>query len=142
MERLYEYQRMLIQRGVRDSNALRMFAAQLMQEDGALNENTIGDHGCSFGILQYNSCKHDGISAKRFLSLHPEWKGYRYQLQQMADERAAAYKVYHGDIARAVIDHNCPWCAEMHLDSCYANQKRLKKCYYESVTDRSTDFTI
>jgi len=114
--RLVEYQDILCDLGVKKSSDLKLFATQLLQENGALAENVIGDHGCSLGIPQYNACAHNHVSAKTFLKTHPEWLSYRYQLKWMALAMMDKYDRF-GDVRRAIIGHNSPASASRNQDT-------------------------
>ncbi len=105
--RLREYQDMLRARGVTDMGQLRLLVAQIMQENGALTPDRIGDHGCSFGILQYNACSHNNLSAKHFLARNPQWRDYRFQLASLADEVKINLKQF-GTIRCTIVWHNGP----------------------------------
>lgn len=132
-DRLRAYQRLLKAKGITKPDDLKLLAAQLIQENGALSESTIGDHGCSIGMIQYNACAHAGISAKRFLQLHPEWKDWHYQLEQMATMVAERYAMYHGNIKQVVTHHNSPAAAKRGVDTAAG--------YYRSVVSRTALLT-
>ena len=71
-----------------------LLIAHLYSENGAMNEDSITDHGCSFGLLQWNACAHYGMSASAYLTKHPEMKAWdaqvRFYLADMQD-RIAKY---------------------------------------------------
>ncbi len=118
------YQRKLKARGVTDT---KLFVAQLIQEAGSLNPATIGDHGCSFGLIQYNACAKHRMSAASFLKKHPEWKTAETQLEWMAD--SVAWRMERYDSVRlAVIAHNSPAAAARGTDT--------KAGYYKAVSRR------
>jgi hypothetical protein len=121
---LADYQRKLHARGIKDT---KLFVAQLIQEAGSLDPATIGDHGCSFGIIQYNACSKHRMSAKAFLAKHPEWKTTEKQLTWMADSVAWRMKRY-GNIRLAVISHNSPAAAARGVDT--------KAGYFTAVSKR------
>lgn len=113
-ERLAAYQDMLRARGITDTEHLKLLTAQLVQENGAIDEKVIGDKGCSFGLLQYNACAHHKMSAKAFLS-KPQWKewnDWRFQLERMADMVAERNRIYDGKIRCVVVHHNGPAFAQ------------------------------
>jgi hypothetical protein len=128
VDRMHEYQQMLCDAGITDADTIKLFSAQLAQEGGTFNGETLGDKNCyvknrgrlhgghsSFGLIQYNSWSSDGVSTERFLEFHPEWKDYRCQLRWMVDQvvgRLAKYPAW-----LAVVDHNCPACARNGHDS-------------------------
>lgn len=101
---------MLKARGITDPDKLKLLTAQIIQENGSLSENVHGDNGCSVGVLQYNSCVHNGMKAKRFLETHPEWKSWEYQFERMADMVADRMDIYEGNMRKVIIHHNCPAC--------------------------------
>lgn len=129
-ERLAYYQQALAARGKFTKEELRLLTAQLIQENGALAEDVIGDHGCSIGIIQYNTCAHHKMSGKTFLERHPEWKSWKYQIDYMADWVAGRSKAFNGNIRLMIIDHNCPACAAKGRDS--------KAGYYQSIKQRAS----
>lgn len=116
--RLVEYQDMLCDRGITGKNDLKLFAAQLLAENGAMSETRLGDHGCSFGLVQYNACAHAGVGAKKFLTLHPEWLSHTFQLRYMADAVAWRYNKY-ANIQRAITAHNSPLAAAKNRKTPY-----------------------
>jgi hypothetical protein len=116
-ERLAYYQGLLKAKGITDPAHLRLLTAQLVQEAGSLSESTVGDHGCSFGILQFNACAHAGIKAAAYLKKHPEWTGWQYQLDRMADMVADRYAMYDGNILQTVVHHNRPTSARAGRDT-------------------------
>lgn len=90
-----------------------MLVAHLYTENGALAEDRHGDYHmfcvakdkkgrctkresqpCSLGMIQWNFCVHEGMSATQWLSLHPEWGDWRFQVSFYLDqikERKARY---------------------------------------------------
>lgn len=116
-DRLRAYQQMLAERGITNKDHVKLLVAQLIQEAGSLSETTIGDGGCSVGILQYNACVHHGMNAKRFLQKHPAWKSWEYQLEQMANMVADRYEIYDGNIKQVVVHHNGPVFAKRGTDT-------------------------
>jgi len=134
-ERLAYYQRQLLKKGITNREHQKLLVAQLIQEAGSLSETTIGDGGCSFGILQYNACVHHGMSAKNFLA-KPQWKewnDWRYQLDRMADMVAERYELYDGNIKLVVTHHNCPACAISPSDPKWGP---IGRKYYGDVSKR------
>jgi len=123
-EVLEAYQKKLQARGIKDT---KIFVAQLIQENGALAPDVIGDKGCSFGIIQYNACAKHRVNAKKFLADNPEWKTIDKQLDWMADSVALRVQKY-PTIKQAVVSHNCPVCALHAVDS--------KAGYYASISKR------
>lgn len=128
-ERLAYYQRLLQDRGITSKIYLQILTAQLIQENGSLSESVHGDNGCSVGIVQYNACVHNNQNAQAFLRDHPEWKDWKYQMQEMAEMVSKRIVAYHGNIRLVVIAHNCPACAIKGKDS--------KAGYYQSVLSRT-----
>lgn len=129
-ERLAYYQKQLTNRGV-PAKDLQLLTAQLIQEAGSLSETTIGDSGCSLGILQYNACAHHGMKAKKFLA-QPQWKDWSrwdYQLDRMADMVASRYELYGDDIKRIIVHHNGPVFAKRGTDT--------PAGYFRSITQRT-----
>lgn len=124
-ERLAYYQNLLIQKGIINQDHLRNLTAQIIQENGSLNEFSIGDNGCSWGIPQRNVCNF-GYTAKEFSNKYPIWKDWRFQLQWMADEAKKHYDLYNGDIFRAVVAHNSPSAAKKNKDACH-----ITPCYWQ-----------
>lgn len=129
-ERLAYYQKLLKDRGITNKDHVKLLVAQLIQEAGSLSETTIGDHGCSFGIIQYNACAHKKISAKRFLEIHPEWKTWEYQLEQMANMVKERYALYDGNIKRVIVHHNRPATAR-------AGSKDTPAGYFKAISSRT-----
>lgn len=141
--RLREFQEMLCERGIRDPYQVKMFTAQLAQENGTLTADRMGDWECtsgkrgklkgghcSFGIIQLNTWSSHGISAEEFYPKHPEYHDYKFQLAWMAD--AAKNRLDKWDNLRiAIIDHNCPACAAAGVDS--------KAGYFKDITARSAE---
>lgn len=117
-----------------------MFAAQLLQEGGDMNTDTIRDHGCSVGIPQRNVCN-AGYSAKKFLNTFPAWLDYKTQLKWMVTETVETYNGFHKDIFRTIVHHNCPACASVAQDACYVGGKRMSKCYYQRVEITAKELT-
>lgn len=107
---LKDFQNMLSNAGI-PRKEQRWYVSQLYQENGALDPTRLGDHGCSFGLIQYNACAHDGISATKFMQRNPEWKDSHFQLKVMVDWIVERRKIYKGNIKRVVIHHNSPACA-------------------------------
>lgn len=127
-ERLAYYQERLKEKGITDPKKLRLLTAQLIQEAGSLSEDTIGDHGCSFGILQYNACAHHGMKAKAFLA-QPQWRqwnDWRYQLDRMADMVAERVALYDGNMVRVIVHHNHPAAAKSGKRTGYYDQVSSK----------------
>jgi hypothetical protein len=132
--RLAEYQDMLRARGITDPQALKLLVAQLYQENGAVTADRIGDHGCSFGLIQFNACVHEHVTAKRFLQLHPEWQDYRFQLAVMADSVADRYRQFHGNMMQVIVAHNSPAAARRGTDT--------KAGYFRAVSKRLALLTL
>lgn len=105
----------------------KWYVAQLVQENGALTADRLGDHGCSFGLIQYNACAHNHVKATRFLKDHPEWKSVDHQLQVMTDWIVARREIYHGNVKQVIIHHNSPACAAR-------NCKDTNVHYYKSIS--------
>lgn len=133
-ERLTYYQEQLIARGITNKEHLKLLTAQVIQENGSLSENVHGDGGCSVGILQYNACVHHGVSAKKFLEKHPEWKSWQYQLDRMADMVADRYhNLYAGNIKQVIVHHNRPVDAKRNRDT--------PAGYYRTIAARTSLLT-
>lgn len=107
---LRDFQDMLSSAGV-PRKEQRWYVAALWQENGAFDPVKLGDNGCSFGLIQYNTCAHFNMKAKRFLEKHPEWKDSHFQLKVMTEWVVARRKIYKGNVKRTVIHHNSPACA-------------------------------
>lgn len=139
-ERLRAYQGMLRARGIIDSEQLRLFTAQLLQENGALSENVDGDHGCSIGIPQRNVCLiRDSLTKKRFTAAtfrirYPAWKDWRTQMAWMADRTANVYHQKNGDARLTIINHNSPAAARRGTDT-HAG-------YYRKIVARSATLSL
>lgn len=146
-ERLSLYQDLLKERGITDPKHLKLFVAQILQENGALSEDVDGDHGCSIGIPQRNVClfrdpvTKKKFTAKTFRDRYPEWRDWRTQLNWLADSAAKTYSRYDKNVFQAITHHNCPACAQAAVDACYVGGKRLAKCYYQQIVSRSATLT-
>lgn len=147
---LKDFQDMLTKQGI-PKQEQKWYTAQLYQENGAFDPLRLGDavyttvckekdwkgncseevkvlsHYCSFGLLQYNACARDGMSAKKFLEKNPEWKTVDYQLNRMTEEIVFRRGKY-GDLRRSVLGHNCPACANKgYLDSKAGYVRQIEK---------------
>ena len=134
-DRLTYYQQQLLNRGITDHDHLKLLTANLIVENGALDENTNGDSGCSVGIPQRYVCQF-GYSAKSFRKKYPEWNDWRFQLQWMADHTVQSYEKYRGDVFRTIVSHNRPAAAAVGKDSCH-----ITPCYYQRVVKASSLLT-
>jgi hypothetical protein len=134
-DRLRAYQDLLRARGITGMADLKLLTAQLIQENGALDETVIGDHGCSIGILQYNVCVHHHMKAATWLKLpqNQVWKDYRFQLSVMADAVASRYQKFHGNLKQVIVAHNSPAAAARGTDT--------RAGYYSSIVKRSAVLT-
>ena len=63
-----------------------ILVAHLYTENGAFSEDRDGDHGCSLGMIQWNFCVHEGMKARAWVKLHPEWADWRYQVNFYLDQ--------------------------------------------------------
>lgn len=131
------YQQKLRARGITNT---RIFVAQIVQENGAMAANVIGDKGCSIGIPQYNACSKHHVSAKRWIELHPEWATADHQLEWLADQvewRTRDLKTEWSQI----VNHNCPLCVtiqpgQVKGGKTYAEWKAIGNKYYNAVSSR------
>lgn len=129
---LKDFQNMLSNAGI-PRKEQRWYVSQLYQENGALDPVRLGDNGCSFGLIQYNACVHDGISATKFMQRHPEWKDHMFQLRVMTDWIVERRKIYKGNIKRVVVHHNSPAAAARGTDT--------KAGYYNSIAKKTNLLT-
>ncbi len=67
-------------------NECKLLVAQIYTENGAMAEDRDGDHGCSLGTIQWNFCVHEGMKARAWVKLHPEWGEWRYQVSFYLDQ--------------------------------------------------------
>lgn len=134
-ERLAYYQQLLVERGITNKDHRKLLTANLIVENGALDENTNGDSGCSVGIPQRYVCQF-GYSAKSFRKKYPEWNDWRFQLEWMADHTAGNYEKWSGDVFRTIVSHNSPAAAARGKDSCH-----ISPCYYQRVKVASNSLT-
>lgn len=134
-ERLAYYQQLLSDRGITDPKDVKLLTANLIVENGALDENTNGDSGCSVGIPQRYVCQF-GYSAKSFRKKYPEWNDWRFQLEWMADHTSQNYQKYDGDVFRTIVSHNSPAAAARGKDSCH-----ISPCYYQRVKVAANSLT-
>lgn len=112
------------------SNDYPILLAQLIIENGALDPDVVGDHGCSGGLIQYNSCSHHKLKWLKFVEKYPDWNNWQYQIQQMAIMVGDRYKIYHGNIEQVIVHHNSPALARKS-----ENQTNTK--YYKKALQRS-----
>jgi hypothetical protein len=139
---LKDFQDMLSGAGI-PRKEQRWYAAQLCQENCAFDSTRLGDWECydrnrgrlqgghcSFGLIQYNSWSHNGLSAEQFLKQNPEWKSYKFQLGLMRDMILERRKLYSGNIRRVVLHHNLPACARNH--ECFDT----KAGYYVQISQK------
>lgn len=129
-ERLGYYQSLLVERGITDRQDLRLFAAQLLQENGAIAEDRHGDGGCSIGIPQRNVCQF-GYSAKSFIRKYPEWKDWRMQMRWMADYTAKQYERFDKNAKCTIIYHNRP-------ASALAGCRDTAAGYYKTISAKAS----
>ena len=131
------YQQKLHERGISDT---KIFVAQIVQENGKLEADVIGDSGCSIGIPQYNACKKHNVSAKRWIELHPEWATADHQLEWLADQVAWRTKDFKSEWSQ-VVNHNCPVCSTIQPGQVIAGHdynywKAIGNKYYNAVSSR------
>lgn len=131
VERMAYYQQLLEDRGITDRKHLKLLVANLIVENGALDEMTDGDSGCSVGIPMKNVCQF-GYSAKSFRKKYPEWNDWRFQLEWMADHTLKSYQKFDSDVRLAIISHNSPAAAARGVDACH-----ISPCYYQRVVNAS-----
>lgn len=107
---------------------LKLFAAQLIAENGAMTADRTGDNGCSVGLIQYNACVHHKVKATRFLELHPEWNDWKYQLEQMSLYVAKRVEIYGKNYDCIILHHNHPAAASSMFPNCSSHNyvKRVK----------------
>jgi len=132
------YQQKLHERGVTDT---QIFVAQIVQENGKLEADVIGDHGCSIGIPQYNACAKHKVSARRWIELHPEWATVDHQLDWLADQVKRRTDTFSSEWSK-IVDHNCPLCVtikpgQVVNGKTYADWKAIGNRYYKSVKSRT-----
>jgi hypothetical protein len=106
-ERLAYYQDQLTKVGITDSTAQKWLVAQLVQENGSMNEAGIYHNNCVFGIPQINTCGRFNMKADRYLQEHPEWKDWRYQIEQMAVQVKTRYDEFN-EISCTIVGHFHP----------------------------------
>jgi hypothetical protein len=141
-ERIMAYQDMLKERGITDPEHLRLFVAQLLQENGAISENVDGDGGCSIGIPQRNTCNfRDPVTgrwfnAKTFRQRYPAWNDWRTQMEWMADYTAANYKKF-PKVRCVIVNHNRPASARPCTD-----RTDTKARYYGKIAARSQALSL
>lgn len=111
-ERLAYYQQQLIAQGFTDTEQLKWFSAQLIQENGSFNEAGIYHGNCVFGIPQINACGRFHMSATRYLEKHPEWKDWRYQIEQMAVQTKERSLRFNGELSCTIVAHFHPYTAK------------------------------
>lgn len=63
-----------------------LLVAHLITENGALAEDRHGDNGCSMGVIQWNTCVHEGMKVEKFFKNNPEWRDWRYQVTHYLNE--------------------------------------------------------
>lgn len=110
-ERLAYYQDRLRELGITDREWLKWLSAQLIQENGEFTETRItyiDGVPCVFGLMQYNACGRNHMTVQRFWELHPEWKDWRYQLDQMAKEVAYRKELFNGELSCVILAHFHP----------------------------------
>jgi hypothetical protein len=81
--------------GMTDEQVLYTLGIIDHESGGTWSETTVGDHGCSIGIAQYNTC------AGNFPA-----KTYEGQVEQVGKEMLARYQKE--PLLKAVIHHNMP----------------------------------
>ena len=133
-ERLHVYQDLLKNRGITNRDHLKLFVAQLLQENGAVSENVDGDNGCSIGIPQRNVCLY-GYTAKSFRKKYPNWKTWETQMKWMADYTVQNYKKYDGNPKCTIIHHNRPASAR---NGCRDTAAR----YYGKIVAKSATLSL
>lgn len=131
-ERLAHYLQLLKDRGITAKADLKILTANLIVENGALDETVNGDSGCSVGIPQRYVCQY-GYSAKSFRKKYPEWNDWRFQLEWMADHAVSNYRKYDGNVRLAIISHNSPAAAARGKDSCH-----ISPCYFVRVQNAAS----
>ena len=152
-ERLLTYQGMLRERGITNPDHLRLFASQLLVENGAISEDRDGDpvigciakdkdgnctkrgvlYYCSIGIPQRNVCNF-GYTTASFRRKFPAWNDWRVQMDWMTTYTAASYARFDGKAKCTIIYHNRPASA---LNGC----RDTKAGYYGKIVSRSTSLT-
>ncbi len=113
--------------GIHTADQKKWAAAIIFHESGTLTYDRIADHGCSLGIMQYNACAHEGISAKALLK-KPGWNSLNAQLDKAAAYIAGHFTTY-STIKGAVISHNCPAC----VNTKDKTLKAIGNSYYAKV---------
>lgn len=136
-ERLAYYQDKLRSLGITDSDKLKWLSAQLLQENGSFNEAGIYHGNCVFGIPQFNACGRHNMSATEWLKKHPEWKDWRFQLDQLAAEVAYRSELFNGEISCMILAHFHP-NGSRGAKGLYASKGTCKshKYYHTEVAQR------
>lgn len=135
---LQKYQDALRLKGIEDEDTLKYASALIVHENEKLTTDRLGDSGHSFGICQKNLGR--GWAAD-FLAKNPEWDTVDKQVEYCADRFASALKTYKTTF-RAVVEHNCPACAEAAVDACYEGGKRRKVCYFQRVVNATFKLSL
>lgn len=112
------YQKALKKRWIRNGEHLQWLTAQVIQENGALDPERLGDYDCSVGIPQKYVCsdKYPNYNGRSFLRDNPEWKDPQFQIDWLANSVLKKYQKYNGNIKQTIVHHNCPSCAEVNRD--------------------------
>lgn len=142
-ERLAYYQDKLREQGITDTNTLRWLIAQLIQENGSFNESGIYHGNCVFGIPQINTCGRFNMKATEYLELHPEWRDWRYQVEQMAIQTKQRFDRFDGEISCGIVAHFHPY----NKNGASGLYKRYGNCknhvyWYSHVAKRLSLVTI
>ncbi len=119
-EVLRQWQDALRSRGINNKDDLKVFTAQIMQEDGSLSPLTIGDHGCSLGLPQRNFCAATNrkFNATTAMKKWPEWNDLGFQLNWFAD-RVKDNMTNYKSVKWSVISHNRPLSARNKEETVY-----------------------
>jgi hypothetical protein len=110
-ERLAYYQAQLTKVGITDLEWHKWLSAQLIQENGQFTETRItylDGKPCVFGLIQYNACGRNLMNVHRFWELYPEWKDWRYQLDQMANSVKSLSDEFSGEMSCVIVAHFHP----------------------------------
>ncbi len=94
---------------------LKPFVMQIIQENGALDPNVIGDYGYSYGLGQWYMWPTKAVT---YLKKHPQERDLEHQVKKLAEDACGRYTQFGTDIFLAVVAHNSPKAAHLGKDSC------------------------
>jgi hypothetical protein len=106
-----------------------ILVAHLLTENGALAEDRHGDQGCSLGIIQWNTCIHNGQSVKNYIRNNPKMAIYENQILFYLQEIKKMKEKY-GTIELAIAHWN--WGARpYYLNKVKSNISWAKQLLYD-----------